>query len=204
MGARNVRQNSTWKQPFFSLVFQLILAHFGVSNNLFFFFFFLSWTKVCICSSICLAWRAAYSSEGLYVAGLASNILNFDDIVYVPSILHYPAETTLVHVYRRWSWRVLVILNFQPPWDLETAKKFIIHYTYGCDYNLKVKYLLPSHFLILWEAHSQLQLCISSYLLFFSILQACFFFSWAWTLFLLIFSLFYLLLALIIVMFGYP
>lgn len=25
----------------------------------------------------------------------------------------------------------------QPPWDLETAKKFIIHYTYGCDYNLK-------------------------------------------------------------------
>ncbi|KAI6675983.1 hypothetical protein NL676_036779 [Syzygium grande] len=25
----------------------------------------------------------------------------------------------------------------QPPWDLETGKKFIIHYTYGCDYNLK-------------------------------------------------------------------
>lgn len=25
----------------------------------------------------------------------------------------------------------------QPPWDLETAKKFIIHYTYGCDYNMK-------------------------------------------------------------------
>ncbi|XP_015873647.3 hydroxyproline O-arabinosyltransferase PLENTY [Ziziphus jujuba] len=25
----------------------------------------------------------------------------------------------------------------QPPWDLEVGKKFIIHYTYGCDYNLK-------------------------------------------------------------------
>ncbi|XP_065868057.1 hydroxyproline O-arabinosyltransferase RDN2-like [Euphorbia lathyris] len=25
----------------------------------------------------------------------------------------------------------------QPPWDLETGKKFIIHYTYGCDYSLK-------------------------------------------------------------------
>ncbi|PON98766.1 Hydroxyproline O-arabinosyltransferase [Trema orientale] len=25
----------------------------------------------------------------------------------------------------------------QPPWDLDTANKFIIHYTYGCDYNLK-------------------------------------------------------------------
>ncbi|KAK7245571.1 hypothetical protein RIF29_40418 [Crotalaria pallida] len=26
----------------------------------------------------------------------------------------------------------------QPPWDLETTDKYIIHYTYGCDYNLKV------------------------------------------------------------------
>ncbi|GAU37600.1 hypothetical protein TSUD_365210 [Trifolium subterraneum] len=25
----------------------------------------------------------------------------------------------------------------QPPWDTETYNKFIIHYTYGCDYNLK-------------------------------------------------------------------
>ncbi|KAK9157421.1 hypothetical protein Scep_003995 [Stephania cephalantha] len=25
----------------------------------------------------------------------------------------------------------------QPPWDLEVGKKFIIHYTYGCDYSLK-------------------------------------------------------------------
>lgn len=32
----------------------------------------------------------------------------------------------------------LFFLCFQPPWDLETANKFIIHYTYGCDYNLKV------------------------------------------------------------------
>lgn len=38
---------------------------------------------------------------------------------------------------------VLVSLNFQPPWDLEIGKKFIIHYTYGCDYNLKVCVALP-------------------------------------------------------------
>ncbi|KAH7548579.1 hypothetical protein JRO89_XS14G0170800 [Xanthoceras sorbifolium] len=25
----------------------------------------------------------------------------------------------------------------QPPWDLDIGKKFIIHYTYGCDYSLK-------------------------------------------------------------------
>ncbi|OMO87399.1 hypothetical protein COLO4_20667 [Corchorus olitorius] len=25
----------------------------------------------------------------------------------------------------------------KPPWDLETGKRFIIHYTYGCDYNMK-------------------------------------------------------------------
>ncbi|PHT68415.1 hypothetical protein BC332_28388 [Capsicum chinense] len=25
----------------------------------------------------------------------------------------------------------------QPPWDLEVGKRFIIHYTYGCDYNMK-------------------------------------------------------------------
>lgn len=27
----------------------------------------------------------------------------------------------------------------QPPWDLDVGKKFIIHFTYGCDYNLKGK-----------------------------------------------------------------
>lgn len=38
-------------------------------------------------------------------------------------------------------------LLIKPPWDLETGKKFIIHYTYGCDYNLKVKWLFfYSHF----------------------------------------------------------
>lgn len=31
---------------------------------------FLCWTKVCICCGICIAWRAAYSSWRLYVAGL--------------------------------------------------------------------------------------------------------------------------------------
>ena len=32
------------------------------------------------------------------------------------------------------------LVSFQPPWDLEIGKKFIIHYTYGCDYSLKVNY----------------------------------------------------------------
>lgn len=27
----------------------------------------------------------------------------------------------------------------QPPWDTEVGKKFIIHYTYGCDYDMKGK-----------------------------------------------------------------
>ncbi|PKI67754.1 hypothetical protein CRG98_011967 [Punica granatum] len=32
----------------------------------------------------------------------------------------------------------------QPPWDTELGEKFIIHYTYGCDYNMKVSlYLSP-------------------------------------------------------------
>ena len=29
---------------------------------------------------------------------------------------------------------------YQPPWDTEIGNKFIIHYTYGCDYDLKVIY----------------------------------------------------------------
>ncbi|KAH7542189.1 hypothetical protein FEM48_Zijuj02G0046700 [Ziziphus jujuba var. spinosa] len=38
-----------------------------------------------------------------------------------------------------WVLEILTCINliFQPPWDLEVGKKFIIHYTYGCDYNLK-------------------------------------------------------------------
>ena len=31
-----------------------------------------------------------------------------------------------------------IIGMFQPPWDLNVENKFIIHYTYGCDYNMKV------------------------------------------------------------------
>ena len=29
----------------------------------------------------------------------------------------------------------------QPPWDTEVGDKYIIHYTYGCDYDMKVKIL---------------------------------------------------------------
>ncbi|XP_048436472.1 hydroxyproline O-arabinosyltransferase 1-like [Pyrus x bretschneideri] len=28
-------------------------------------------------------------------------------------------------------------IMLQPPWDKKIGKKFIIHYTYGCDYNMK-------------------------------------------------------------------
>ncbi|WVZ03927.1 hypothetical protein V8G54_024733 [Vigna mungo] len=34
----------------------------------------------------------------------------------------------------------------QPPWDLETRKKYILHYTYGCDYNMKIPFCLTSVF----------------------------------------------------------
>lgn len=47
--------------------------------------------------------------------------------------------------------KVLAISIFQPPWDLETGKKFIIHYTYGCDYNMKgwsFFLFLPIHFVM--------------------------------------------------------
>ena len=30
---------------------------------------------------------------------------------------------------------------FQPPWDLEVGDKFIIHYTYGCDYAMNVSFI---------------------------------------------------------------
>ncbi|KAJ4827237.1 Hydroxyproline O-arabinosyltransferase 1 [Turnera subulata] len=29
------------------------------------------------------------------------------------------------------------VIIVKPPWDTEVGKKFIIHYTYGCDYNMK-------------------------------------------------------------------
>lgn len=32
----------------------------------------------------------------------------------------------------------IIIGMFQPPWDIDVGNKFIIHYTYACDYNLKV------------------------------------------------------------------
>lgn len=31
-----------------------------------------------------------------------------------------------------------IVECFQPPWDTEIGKAFIIHYTYGCDYDMKV------------------------------------------------------------------
>jgi len=31
---------------------------------------------------------------------------------------------------------------FQPPWDVLVEDRFIIHYTYGCDYDLKVSYFI--------------------------------------------------------------
>jgi len=39
-------------------------------------------------------------------------------------------------------------LLLKPPWDLEVGDKFIIHYTYGCDYDLKVK-TPPSYLFIM-------------------------------------------------------
>jgi hypothetical protein len=33
---------------------------------------------------------------------------------------------------------MIIWFCFQPPWDLEVGDAFIIHYTYGCDYDMKV------------------------------------------------------------------
>jgi hypothetical protein len=33
---------------------------------------------------------------------------------------------------------VYLHLLLQPPWDTELGDKYIIHYTYGCDYNMQV------------------------------------------------------------------
>jgi len=33
---------------------------------------------------------------------------------------------------------LFVYYAFQPPWDKEIGKTYIIHYTYGCDYTMKV------------------------------------------------------------------
>jgi len=33
----------------------------------------------------------------------------------------------------------VVVMN-QPPWDIEVGDKYIIHYTYGCDYDMKVRF----------------------------------------------------------------
>jgi len=65
--------------------------------------------------------------------------------VRYPSILYwYIASST----YRNQSRDVLsfCFLSGQPPWDMDIGKKFIIHYTYGCDYNLKVMFLSLSSF----------------------------------------------------------
>lgn len=42
--------------------------------------------------------------------------------------------------YKHLLWWTMVYLHLllQPPWDTELGDKYIIHYTYGCDYDMKV------------------------------------------------------------------
>lgn len=51
-------------------------------------------------------------------------------------VTNYYAYPTLILLF--------LYVTFQPPWDTETFNKYIIHYTYGCDYNLKVHYFSQS------------------------------------------------------------
>ncbi|CAL0328808.1 unnamed protein product [Lupinus luteus] len=44
------------------------------------------------------------------------------------------AVASALHGVRHILWKDFML---QPPWDLETTNKYILHYTYGCDYNLK-------------------------------------------------------------------
>ena len=42
-----------------------------------------------------------------------------------------------------------LFVKYQPPWDLETNKKYIHHYTYGFDYNMKVKYFFALNCIVI-------------------------------------------------------
>lgn len=45
----------------------------------------------------------------------------------------------IFHYSNCWSWHAKFLkFIFQPPWDLKLGNTYIIHYTYGCDYSLKV------------------------------------------------------------------
>ncbi|GFP93423.1 hypothetical protein PHJA_001486700 [Phtheirospermum japonicum] len=44
------------------------------------------------------------------------------------------AVASALHGVQHILWEEFML---QPPWDLETANKFILHFTYACDYNLK-------------------------------------------------------------------
>ncbi|KAI3448787.1 hypothetical protein Pfo_005452 [Paulownia fortunei] len=44
------------------------------------------------------------------------------------------AVASALHGVQHILWKDFML---QPPWDLETGNKFILHYTYSCDYNLK-------------------------------------------------------------------
>lgn len=81
--------------------------------------------KVCICCGVCSSRCAAYSLQRLHDAGFASYSNSF---LFCPS---FPFSVFKIFV---------CYTIFQPPWDLSTRNKYILHYNYGCDYNLKVKY----------------------------------------------------------------
>ncbi|KAK4421898.1 Hydroxyproline O-arabinosyltransferase 3 [Sesamum alatum] len=50
--------------------------------------------------------------------------------VWIRHCLRASRRAALQHILRK-------DFMLQPPWDLETTNKFILHYTYGCDNNLK-------------------------------------------------------------------
>lgn len=92
------------------------------------FFFSFLFDKVWLRSCLCSAWGAAHTSEGFHASGRNRPskfflLICFVKVTEVFSSFHFPKCSQYI---------------FQPPWDMSTKGKFIIHYTYGCDYNMKV------------------------------------------------------------------
>ena len=42
-----------------------------------------------------------------------------------------------------WFNKTPLVLLYQPPWDTQVGDTYIIHYTYGCDYTMKVLKVWP-------------------------------------------------------------
>ena len=80
--------------------------------------------------------------------------------IYESSRLQLESLSALFQEVERWNYALIkktpLVLLYQPPWDAEVGDTYIIHYTYGCDYTLKV--------LKVWPFSSSRLLCLTMYI----------------------------------------